>query len=46
VINVAADAVPYSETPILSDAPAIATLELNGGRARELNIVAGAKVDW
>jgi uncharacterized protein len=46
VINVAANAVPYSEASILSDAPAIATLELNGGRARELNIVPGAKVEW
>ena len=46
VVNVVADAVPYSEAPILSEAPAIATLELNAGRARELGIVAGAKVDW
>ena len=46
VVNVAANAVPYSEAPILSDAPAIATLELNAGRARELGIVAGARVDW
>src|SRR5687767_6484541 len=46
VINVAANAVPYSEAPILSAAPAIATLELNAGRAAELNIVAGAQVDW
>jgi hypothetical protein len=46
VVNVAANAVPYSEAPILSDAPAIATLELNAGRAAELGIVAGAKVDW
>ena len=46
VINVAANAVPYSEDSIVSDAPAIATLELNAGRARELNIVPGAKVDW
>ena len=46
VVNVAANAVPYSEAPILSDAPAIATLELNAGRAKELGIVAGAKVDW
>ena len=45
-ITVAADAVPYSEESILSDAPAIATLELNAGRAKELGIVAGAKVDW
>ncbi|HYD25317.1 MAG TPA: DUF192 domain-containing protein [Croceibacterium sp.] len=46
VINVAANAVPYSEAPILSDAPAIATLELNAGRAKELGIVAGSRVDW
>ena len=46
VINVAANAVPYSEASIVSDAPAIATLELNAGRARELNIVPGAQVDW
>ena len=46
VVNVAANAVPYSEAPILSAAPAIATLELNAGRARELGIVAGARVDW
>ena len=46
VINVAANAVPYSEASILSEAPAIATLELNAGRARELGIVAGARVDW
>jgi hypothetical protein len=46
VINVAADAVPYSEESIVSDAPAIAVLELNAGRARELNIVPGATVDW
>jgi len=46
VVNVAANAVPYSEASILSDAPAIATLELNAGRAAELGIVAGARVDW
>lgn len=46
VVNVAANAVPYSEASIVSDAPAIATLELNAGRAKELGIVAGAKVDW
>ena len=46
VINVAANAVPYSEASILSEAPGIAVLELNAGRAAELNIVAGAAVDW
>ena len=46
VINVATNAVPYSEASIVSDAPGIATLELNAGRAAELGIVAGARVDW
>lgn len=46
VINIAANAEPYSETPILSDAPGVAVLEINGGRAAELGIVAGSKVDW
>jgi hypothetical protein len=46
IINVAENATPYSEESILSDAPGVAVLELNGGRARELGIVAGNKVDW
>jgi uncharacterized protein len=46
VINVAANAEPYSEEPILSDAPGIAVLELNGGRAAELGIGPGATVSW
>jgi len=46
VINVAANAVPYSEASIRSEAPGIAVLELNAGRASELGIVAGARVDW
>jgi uncharacterized protein len=46
VVNVAANAVPYSEASIVSDAPAVAVLELNAGRAKELGIVAGATVDW
>jgi uncharacterized membrane protein (UPF0127 family) len=46
VINIAANAVPYSEASIVSDAPAIATLELNAGRAAALGIVPGAKVEW
>jgi uncharacterized membrane protein (UPF0127 family) len=46
IINIAENAVPYSEQSILSAAPGIAVLELNGGRARELGIVAGNKVDW
>jgi len=46
VINVAANATPYSEDPILSDAPGIAVLELKGGRAAELGIGPGAVVSW
>jgi len=46
IINVAENAVPYSEQSIVSAAPGVAVLELNGGRARELGIVAGNKVDW
>ena len=46
VINIAANAVPYSEESIPSDAPAIAVLELNAGRAEALGIVPGSKVDW
>ena len=46
VINIAANAEPYSETSLKSDAPAAAVLELNAGRAAELGIVPGAKVDW
>jgi len=46
VVNIAERAVPYSEASLTSDAPAIAVLELNAGRARELGIGPGAKVDW
>ena len=46
VINIAANAVPYSEESIPSDAPATAVLELNAGRAEALGIVPGSKVDW
>jgi uncharacterized protein len=46
IINIAEKAVPYSEDSILSAAPGIAVLELNGGRARELGIAPGDRVDW
>jgi len=46
IINIAENAVPYSEQSITSAAPGVAVLELNGGRARELGIVAGNKVEW
>jgi uncharacterized membrane protein (UPF0127 family) len=46
IINIAADAVPYSEESVPSDAPAGAVLELNAGRAAELGIEPGDRVDW
>ncbi len=46
ILNVAANAVPYSEAPIPSAGKVSAVLELIGGRAAALGIVAGDKVDW
>jgi uncharacterized protein len=46
ILNVAANAVPYSEELVPSDGPAIAVLELNGGRAAQLGIAKGDKVEW
>ena len=46
VINIAANAVPYSEASLPSLGPVIAVLELNGGRAKQLGIAAGSRVDW
>lgn len=46
VINVAANTVPYSEDPVVSEGPAAAVLELNAGRAAELGIGPGALVRW
>ncbi len=46
VINVGANAVPYSEVPVVADGIGIAVLELNGGRAAELGIGPGTQLDW
>lgn len=46
VSNIAANAVPYDETPLYSVGLVKGVLELNGGRAAELGIVPGAKVSW
>jgi uncharacterized membrane protein (UPF0127 family) len=41
VINVHAEAVPLDETPIRSEAPGLAVLEINGGMADTLGIGPG-----
>lgn len=46
VINISANATPYSEESRPSAAPAMAVLELNGGRAAALGIGPGASVQW
>ena len=46
VLNIAANAVPYSEASLWSAGPVSAVLELNGGRAAQLGIVAGTPIRW
>lgn len=46
ILNVAASAEPLSLDPIASSGPAIAVLEIAGGRAAQLGIKAGDRVDW
>ena len=44
VLQIAADTVPFSETPVPSEQPVQAVLELNAGTARKLGIEPGARV--
>lgn len=46
IMNVSANATPYSLDPRISDAAASGVLELNGGRLAELGFTPGAKVEW
>jgi uncharacterized membrane protein (UPF0127 family) len=46
VVNVAANTTPYSEAGVPSAGPVIAVLELNAGRAAQLGIVPGTRIDW
>ena len=44
IVNVAANATPYSDAPIPSTGPATGVLEINAGLAQELGIAAGDRV--
>lgn len=46
IINIAAQTTPYSLESVYSDGPAIAVLEIPGGRAAELGIKPGDTVSW
>ena len=46
IANIAANTVPMSEEPVTSDGPVAAVFEIAGGRATELGIKPGDKVNW
>lgn len=46
ILNIAAMATPYSLAPIPSAGVTAGVLEINGGRAAQLGIVRGDKIEW
>ena len=46
IVDVAANAVPYSDDPIISRAPAQYVLEIPGGYADEVGILEGDRAVW
>jgi uncharacterized membrane protein (UPF0127 family) len=46
VQRIEANAVPFSEDPLASDGPVEAVLELAGGRAAEIGLQPGDRIDW
>lgn len=46
IVNIAAQTTPYSTESVYSDGPALAVLEIPGGRAAELGIEPGDRVEW
>jgi uncharacterized protein len=46
ILNIAAKAIPYDETNLVSNGPVKAVFEINGGRVAELGIAPGDLVGW
>jgi uncharacterized membrane protein (UPF0127 family) len=46
VATLVENTIPFSETPVASREPVSAVLEIRGGRAAELGIAEGDKVQW
>jgi len=46
ILNIAANTTPYSESAVPSDGLTSGVLELNAGRAAELGLAPGDKVEW
>lgn len=46
VARIEADAVPMSEDSMASDQPVEAVLELGGGRAKQIGLSPGDRIDW